>query len=119
MAFRRKMRVKSITGDYTVLPSDNETVFVAASGADIEFTLPAVADSKECSFRFVNGQDFEMLITAPDETLVAFNDATADGISVTGAGEHLGGVFELFCDGSLWYAMGLHAGANTVTVISA
>jgi len=119
MAFRRKIRTKSIGGDYTVLPEDTETLFIAASGADIEFTLPAVANAKDCTFTFLNGQDFELLITAPDETLVAFNDATADAISVTTATEHIGGAIQVVCDGSLYYALNLSAGANTITVVSA
>ena len=119
MPFRPKVRCKNIIADYTVTAQDNESYLIAASGADIEFTLPAVADAKDHEFTFVNKQDFEMLITAPDETLVLLNDATADGLSVTTAGQHIGAVIKVVCDVTLYFAMNMSAGVVAGTVVSA
>ena len=119
MPFRPKFNVKRITADYTVLLTDNEKYLVANSGADIEFTLPAVADAKDHIFTFLNLQDFEMLITAPADTLVALHNAAADGISFTTASNHIGCACQVISDGVKYYAFNMSSGAQTVTVISA
>lgn len=119
MPFMPLPRVKTLTADYQVLASDNGTIFLMSSGADIEVTLPAVAGGKNHVFEFYNVQDFEMLITAPDEKAIAFNDATADAISYTTAGEHIGASCRVIGTGAIWLAQNLSAGANTVTVVSA
>lgn len=119
MPFAPLKRVKTLTADYQVLASDNGTIFVMASGADIEVTLPAVAGGKNHIFEFYNAQDYEMLITAPDEKVILFNDATADGMSFTTVGEHIGASARVIGTGAIWLAQNLSAGANTVTVVSA
>lgn len=120
MPFRPKFKVVTITADYTVVPADTETLFVAGSGADIEFTLPAIASGKDAQFEFVNPQDFEMLISSAEgENVVALNNATADGISFTTANEHIGCALRVVGDGTKWYAFNMSDGLQTVTVIDA
>ena len=120
MPFRPQPNVKSITADYQVVAADNEAYLVAASGADIEFTLPAVAECKNHVFNFLNLQDFEMLITAPADTLVALHNAAADGISITTASNHIGGAIRIVSNGVKFFALNVSAAPTiTVTVISA
>ena len=119
MPFRSIPKFKSVTADYTVSLEDNEIYLVAASGADLEFTLPAVAGAKGHVFNFLNLQDFEMLITAPADTLVALHNAAADGISATTAGQHIGANIRITSDGVKFYAMNMSAGVVALTVISA
>jgi len=120
MPFERKLRVKTLTADYTVTERDHMSIFVMGSGADIEITLPAASGMSGVIVEFYNAQNYEMKITGPDEGIVAFNDATADAINITTANEHIGASARFFCDGSLWYYQNLNAGAaQTVTVVSA
>jgi hypothetical protein len=109
------------TSDYTILPSESGTVFTTAGASkDLEFTLPAVSGLDGFVCWVFNAEDFECLVTAPDETLVAFHDATADGISFTTTSNQVGGGFMFVCDGVLWYACCFRGDAGaTITVASA
>ena len=107
--------------DYTCKESESGTVYTTEGATtDVEFTLPAVSGLDGTVFWFINAEDVEMLVTAPDETLVAFNDATADGISYTTASNQVGGGFMIVCDGTFWHA-GCFRGTEgaTITVVSA
>lgn len=112
------------TGDYVVLAADVGVLFTTeGAGGDVEFTLPTLAVG--LWFGFYNQADVEMLITATDEKLVAFNDLTADGCSYTTASEHIGGAFILQADagGDIWLGFALPwsqgSAAQTNTVVSA
>lgn len=110
------------TTDYTILGSESGTVFTSQGAtADIEFTLPAVATAGSGFVCWVfNAEDIECLVTAPADTLVAFNNATADGISFTTASNQAGGGFMFVCDGTYWHAGCFRGDAGaTITVISA
>ena len=110
----------TVTSDTTVYPSDSGIIFVANESADIEFTLPAVADYKGKMNIFINRADYEMLITGGTaDVMVLLNNATADGVSITTASEHIGGAIMVVGDGSYYYVFNLSAGANTVTAVSA
>ena len=120
MPFRSIPKFKRVTADYTVALADNEIYLIANSGADIEFTLPAVAGAKGHVFNFLNLQDFELLITAPADTLVALHNAAADGISITTASNHIGGAIRIVSNGVKYFALNMSAApTQTITVISA
>ena len=107
--------------DYTLKAVESGTVFTTEGASkDLEFTLPAVSGLDGVVFWIINAEDYELLVTAPNETLVAFNDATADGISYTTASNHIGCGFMFVCDGTLWYACCFRGDSGaTITVISA
>ncbi len=106
--------------DYTVLASESGTVFTTLGcTADIEFTLPAAATG--LTYWFLNAVDHEMLITAGTvNTVVAHNNAAADGVSATQASEQIGSGFQVISDGTYWYAMPIYGAEDaTLSVISA
>lgn len=107
------------TTDYTLLDTDSGKVFttVGAGGA-VNFTLPAVATSAGLTYTFINAVDETMTVTAPANTMVANNDATATSIAYGQTGEQIGAAVTVFCDGSFWYAVNhLPAEAATITIV--
>lgn len=109
-------RVVAKTADYTCLQSDTGTFFttVGATG-DVEFTLPAVSGLSGWHAWFMRaGSNHEILVTAPDETLIAFNDATADAIAFTTTAEQIGCGFYIVCDGTYYIACPI-LGSETAT----
>jgi len=120
ISFMQKVVAK--TTDYSILGSESGTVFTSQGATtDIEFTLPAVATAGDGFVCWVfNAEDIECLVTAPADTLIAFNNATADGISFTTASNQAGGGFMFVCDGTFWMAGCFRGDAGaTVTVVSA
>ena len=111
-----KRPVTAKTANYTVTAAESGTLFTTtgATGA-VTFTLPAKVAGLHYWFYNTVDQD---LIVAPDavDTMVAFNDAEADSVATSTAGEQFGGAFYVVCDGTKWLAMNISAGANTVTV---
>lgn len=97
-----RWRVKTVPSNasYTVAESDNGTWFIVegAAGATT-FTLPALTTAKRSGFniRITNAVGQNLTIAAPgsDDTLVAFNDLTADSVVLSTAGELIGGTFEI------------------------
>ena len=49
------------------------------------------------------------------DTLVVFNDAAADSLAISTAGQLIGGLAIAICDGTSWFAVGLSVG-HTFTV---
>jgi hypothetical protein len=121
MSTRLEMRrVVAKTADYTIKPPMDSpgTVFTnrGASGAVI-FTLPAPGENvKGYWYRFVGhaGQNITVK-TATVDTLVTKNDAAADSVALSTAGELIGGVMEAYCDGTSWFVYGISVG-HTFTV---
>ena len=107
--------------DYTITSADSGKFFSnLGATADIEFTLPAVSGLDGFVCWVYNAVDVECLVTAPDETLIAFNDATADGISFTTASNQAGAGFMFVCNGTFWMAGCFRGDAGaTITVVSA
>jgi len=115
-------RISAKTASYTVQPEDLGTLFTTrgATGA-ITFTLPPVADVLAGWWaEFYCAADQDLIITAPDEKLVAFNDLTADGISFATASEKIGGRVMIVYDGTSYLAMpSLGIDTQTTTIVSA
>lgn len=74
--------------DYTVVADDNGTTFTLGT-ADGTFTLPSVQPGLE--FEFVNTADFELVVASADgDDMIVGNDAAADSVTFTTAGEQIG-----------------------------
>ena len=72
--------------NYTVLASDNGTLFVTTT-ADTNYTLPTIAAG--LSFEFMMAANFELVITGSNN-IIAFNDISASTYTWTTTGEQIG-----------------------------
>jgi hypothetical protein len=114
---RRNVLAK--TADYVVLGTEPAgTVFTTrgAAGA-VNFTLPQATPQRAgLWYRFKNAVDQNLTVTAtPADSLIVFNDLTADSIALSTAGQKIGGEIEVFCDGTSWFAAGVSV-AHTFTI---
>lgn len=105
---------------YTVLEVDNGTLFdtTGAVGA-VTFTLPTVA-KKGLHYGFFNVADQNMIVAAGTaDTMCVFNDAAADSIAYQTASEKIGGMFEVYGNGTLWLVkVSLGFESQTVTIVT-
>ena len=69
----------------------------------VTLTLPAVASSDGVHYWFVNGEDQNMIIAAPSDTMVTFNDVAADSVAFQTSNEKVGGGAFAYCDGTKWF----------------
>lgn len=117
--FQDPFTVSAKTANYTILPSDPcGTLFTnrGAAGA-VTFTLPAptaVPAGQWYLFAGIAGQNI-LVATATADTLVTKNDAAADSVAMSTAGELIGGAMLAFCDGTAWVVIGIAVG-HTFTV---
>lgn len=91
------------TASYTVTEADNNVLFSTrgASGA-VTFTLPATA-KKGLRYGFYNAADQDMLVASGTaDTMVAINDLAADSVAFSTSSLKIGGMFEVFGDGTGW-----------------
>ena len=101
IAFR--MNVVTKAADYTVLAAESGTLFTTSGATGgIEFTLPAAEDG--LIYWFVNAVDGDLKVTADATNMVCYNNAAADTVSFETAAEQIGCGFEIFSDGTNWYA---------------
>jgi len=108
-------RVQVKTADYTVLLSDSGTFFTTYgdTGAII-FTLPAVLKKGFFAY-FIQSTDQDMTITAGTvDTMITYNDLTADGIATSTANHQIGSLLMVLCDGNAYH--GFNLGGHTLTV---
>lgn len=111
-----KMNIVAKAADYTVLPRESGTMFTtnnATSG--VTFTLPAAEDG--LIYWFINAFDGFLKVTADATNMVCYNNASADTVSFETGTEQIGHGFEIFSDGTNWYAgpfNGLVDGTMTV-----
>ena len=108
--------------DLTVTSSQSGTWFVntAATEAEINFTLPAIADGPWIFF-FCAVADVSLKVTAATaDTLLAFNDAEADSVSLETSSEKMGGILMAWCDGTTAGVVPISYGGHvqTATVTS-
>lgn len=108
------------TADYTVLATDNGTLFTTrgAVGA-VNFTLPAIAKGLEYKF-FVEADQSLTITSATADTLVVFNDLAADTIAFSTSSEKIGGSFTVRAndDASKWLVF-VNLGIETQTPVIA
>lgn len=100
--------------DYSVLAADSGKTHIAT--AAVNYTLPAVAGTAGCWWRFYQTVDENLVITAPANTMVAPNDATATSITFGTTAEQIGVCCEVFSDGTLYYAIIQAVEAVSITV---
>lgn len=86
------------TADYTVTSADNNRIFTnrGAAGA-VNFTLPTIAKGLRYRF-FVEADQTVTVTSATADTLVVFNDAAADSIAASTAGEKIGWACEVIAN---------------------
>lgn len=95
--------VQAKTADYTVKAYESGTLFTTrgASGT-VNFTLPATP-TRGLYFGFYNAANQNMKVTAGTaDTMVAINDLAADSVSFETASLKIGGMFEVYGDGTGW-----------------
>jgi hypothetical protein len=119
IAFTYNVVAKTV--DYTVLATESGTVFTTygATEAEIVFTLPTAATG--LNYMFLNAVDNEIrVIGAANDLLVVDNNATADYIVFTEAGEQIGSGFQVICDGTYWFVIPIFGAEDaTLTVTDA
>ena len=103
------------TTSYTVLATDNNALFTNKGAAgDIEFTLPAPTYGLRYGFFVV--ADFGVKVTSGTaDTMVVFNDASADSVDITTAGQQIGSFLEVVSDGTQWLVLP-STGVTTYTI---
>lgn len=108
----------SKTAAYQVLASDNFTIFdnVGAAGS-VTFTLPAIANGYSFGFR-VQADQSVVVASSEGANMVAFNNAVANSVAFSTAGQRIGGAFRVYSNpaGTKWIVVNESAGANGVTV---
>ena len=108
------------TADYTILPPMDRdgTLFTnrGATGAVI-FTLPAPGSAlKGYAYHFLSIADYDVTVkTATADTLITFNDATADSVAAGTSSQKIGARIIAVCDGTSWIVYGV-AVSHTYTV---
>ena len=112
------------TADYTVVTADHGTLFTNRGAAGtVNFTLPTTA-YKGMRFGFYVVADQTLTVTSGTaDTMVVYNDATADSVSFGSAGDKIGGMFEVVGDGTGWLVMPRTYTdgtiAQTITIVTA
>lgn len=111
------IRVVSKAADYTVLATDQGTLFTAITGA-VNFTLPTLAAGLH--FMFYNLVDANMTITsAAADTIITDGDLAADSVAFSTSSHKIGGGVMLIAneDATKWISIFMGAApANVVTV---
>lgn len=111
-------RFQNKTANYTVVANDNYTLFgnVGATGA-VTFTLPVLANGYLFGFRVEADQNVTIASNEGDN-MIAFNDASADSVAFSTAGERIGGLVVVYTNpgATKWIVENHSAGAHTITV---
>jgi hypothetical protein len=117
----RVPKVTAKVAAYTCKASESGTIFTnVGATASVTFTLPAIGDGP-FYFKFLVGADFAVVVTAETaDTMVTFNDLTADSVSFAQAGEIMGGTIEVWCDGTTLFALPrLAKETQTIAIVTA
>ncbi len=105
----------SKAADYTVLATDDGTMFIAT--AAVNFTLPALA--RGLSFTFFQDADANMVITsAAGNDIIADGDLAASTLTFSTASHKIGSCVKVTCNaaGTKWRAFVLSGPGNVVTI---
>lgn len=109
------------TAEYTLTEADRDTLMTNEGAVgSVTFHLPAGTPKKDLAYYFYVMADQEVVVdTVAGDQIMTFNNASADSVSITTAGEHIGATFALIGDGTQWKMFNMSAGANTLTVTDA
>jgi hypothetical protein len=111
-------RFQTKTAAYTVVASDNHTLFdnVGATAA-VTFTLPVLANGYFFGFRVQADQNVTVASNEGDN-MIAFNDVSADSVAFSTGGSLIGGMVWVYTNpgATKWIVEDHSAGANTITV---
>lgn len=99
-------RFATKTSAYTVTAKETGTIFVTTGAtAAVTFTLPAISDGPWV-FSFISGADVAMTVAAGTaDTMVTYNDLAADSIAFSTSSEIIGGMVDVFCDGTTLFGV--------------
>ena len=94
--------VTAKTSDYTVTAAESGTIFTTeGAGGAVIFTTPAVGAGLH--YWFINAENQDMTVTAGSaDTMVTFNDVTADSVGFATSSEKVGGGVFIVSDGTKW-----------------
>lgn len=116
----QKITVKTGT-TYSVVAADLGTIFTnRGAGGNIAYTLPAtstIAVGWHATFYAVAAGTVTVA-SAVGDTIVAFNDATADSIAFSTSSEIIGGSVRMVWDGTGWLSF-VSLGTETQTPVIA
>ncbi len=91
---------------------------VRGASAAVTLTLPATP-KRGMRFRVTNASAQNLTIAAGTaDTMVCFNDLTADSVTLSTAGELIGGTFEVFGDGTGWIVVPALWEGQTPTIVT-
>lgn len=115
------VKMEAKTASYTCVAADSGTIFhTTGATAAVVFTLPQISTGPFW-FRFINGADVDMTITsAVADTEVTFNDLAADSVAFSTSSEKIGGMVDVYCDGTTLFVIpNLASEGQTVTIATA
>ena len=111
-------RFIALTAARTLLANESGAiVHNVGMTAGVVLTLPPIGDGPYW-FKVIQGAGYAITVTADlHDTMITFNDATADSVTFSTSAEIIAGSFEVYCDGtSLWVLPQLASEAQTLTV---
>lgn len=112
--FRRNVSAK--TANYTVTAADSGTFFTTAGAAGaVTFTLPATGTTG-LDYTFCNAAAQNMIVTAPTDELVTFNNINATSVAFQTTSELIGGCVRIISDANQYIAQIMAEETQTVTV---
>lgn len=113
------MEVK--TASFTATAADSGKIFlISGATAAVTVTLPAI-DTGPFKFEIVHLSDVDLTVaSATADTLITFNDLTADSVAFSTSSEKIGGVVEVYCNGTVIAALARIASSyQNVTIATA
>jgi len=113
------MEVK--TASFTATAADSGKIFlIVGATAAVTVTLPAI-DTGPFKFEIVHLSDVDLTVaSAAADTLITFNDLTADSVAFSTSSEKIGGVVEVYCNGTVIAALARIASSyQNVTIATA
>lgn len=115
--FRPWYKEQSPTTPYQVLAGDSGSLFLTSGGASFTFTLPTLANGIGFCAWFYNVQGFNMIITAPANKLICFNNATGTTATWSTAGQLIGACACVWMNdaGTFYHLMNFGRCAETIT----
>ena len=112
--------ISAKTAAYQVLPGDHGKIFTnRGASASVTFTLPNTADIQtgwNCRFFVVANHAVVIASYGSSDDISAFNDATADSITIDTSAERIGFGCEVVWDGTSWLAFVNQGETQTITI---